>query len=868
MAGFKIETEDWSAGHLAVHREYLIGDDGNPELSLLRHPSYPFRASITFDDATEVSAELLNVARSYVARIREMSPQIPADLDRPAGFGWLPIEWDGPTGLSDPRGSFEVRRHSEAGDELDRTAVLMAGPRELRPDGESRPTSGGDAAAKPVGAGIATSKVASVTGLEVGLRIVAHVDSSAAGVLGVRVTGFSACGLSRAKEHPLHPALKRDEVIWRALELARSTLKFGSGTFHGFEAHETGLSAMGGASGGPDGGAAVGPTYLWHLETSVRADGSLAFGAVRTVRQVTDAMGAQPPATRRGSVVSRVILRDPASGGGGPPTRDGLLDQGGSDVIKVQELLEDADNGLFQVLQSKVADRENQDENTQSIDPARLPLRSDHLAAAHAYLRAREFFDLMRKFGFLPAAYFKFAKLPLRMCHRASFDKKPDGNVVNAQVCLKGDPLDLSKPYAPAVRPQLEVRFGSAALRHRWLLENDHGHMSAQPLGLAADPRWAWHEFGHVLSYAAGGALEFEFAHSAGDALAAVLNDPRSHLARGTQPASDSRDRLEKVMRGRTFPWVPTHRRHDREAASGWGWCGRLNRQRHAPRVLPPPLRKGYAEEQMLSSSIFRLYCSIGGNTFRHTGKRTRAAQYCVYLVMRAIALLGPAGLVPVRSADAFASAMIDADIGTRGLFASYAGGCVHKVVRWAFEQQGLFATGDPQEIVEGAGLPPPVDLWIKDKRQPADGGYQATPLLWRDANNQQWHAHEEDLKVDGNGKVRVVVGNRGSKSATAVSVQAWAAPATSGALSWQRLGDASVDRIAGGAETEVDISPKRPVPATPYYVIAEVTCPEDRSNFDPVSALPCASGEPPQSTVQLVNMVACDNNLGLRLFR
>ena len=70
------------------------------------------------------------------------------------------------------------------------------------------------------------------------------------------------------------------------------------------------------------------------------------------------------------------------------------------------------------------------------------------------------------------------------------------------------------------------------------------------------------------------------------------------------------------------------------------------------------------------------------------------------------------------RSADALVSAMVDADIGTRKPGELFLGGCLHKVVRWSFERQGLFATASPEKNVEGPGLPPKVDLWVKDRRR------------------------------------------------------------------------------------------------------------------------------------------------------
>ena len=132
------------------------------------------------------------------------------------------------------------------------------------------------------------------------------------------------------------------------------------------------------------------------------------------------------------------------------------------------------------------------------------------------------------------------------------------------------------------------------------------------------------------------------FAHSTGDALAAILGDPSLDV--------------DDPLRMATFPWVFLNRWHDRSVHSGWSWCGSYHRQSE----FPPDSafrRKGYRSEQILSTSLFRLYRALGGDTNRIGGKRAnagkaetaagrmvrqRAADYTAYLVMRAIAWLGP----------------------------------------------------------------------------------------------------------------------------------------------------------------------------------------------------------------------------------
>ena len=68
-------------------------------------------------------------------------------------------------------------------------------------------------------------------------------------------------------------------------------------------------------------------------------------------------------------------------------------------------------------------------------------------------------------------------------------------------------------------------------------------------------------------------------------------------------------------------------------------------------------------------------------------------------------------------------------------------GGCVHKVILWAFEQQGLNATTVSSETVEGPGLPPNVDIYIADRRSAGKGGYWPVPLTVAPGQTPDWHA-------------------------------------------------------------------------------------------------------------------------------
>jgi hypothetical protein len=468
----------------------------------------------------------------------------------------------------------------------------------------------------------------------------------------------------------------------------------------------------------------------------------------------------------------------------------------------------------------------------------------------------------------------------------------PDGIGINAEVRPNDSGLSSSAPWhSPAGtqpidhRPQLVVRFGAAETDHRWQRRSSDGHLQqTQYLGLAIDPCWAWHEFGHVLAYASIGEMEFRFAHSAGDAMAAIAVD------------ADTTLEVDDEARGRTFSLFPLPRRHDRAARLGWCWCGSRSRARLAAQDLGPDRRLGYFEEQLMSSSLFRLYRSLGGDTppVGVSTLRRSASEYCLYLIMRAIALLGPDNVVPARSADHFVSALIDADLGTGDWSIDVTdqadhvvggtaartlvrrGGQVHKVIRWAFEAQGLYANTDAHQVVDGEGRPPPVDLYIADSRSPADGGYHPVALRWQTADGPpgraasagepEWHASPTALRRRGN-RVELTVHNRGHDDATRCLAQVWiwANDADQGGQ-WQALTSADAvppDTVAGnGGSARFNFEWPTAESAWPAetwrWVLARADCPADPANLPFDTPPPLGDGS------ALLSWVAHDNNLAL----
>ena len=530
--------------------------------------------------------------------------------------------------------------------------------------------------------------------------------------------------------------------------------------------------------------------------------------------------------------------------------------------------------GAMEVRQTRLGTAYGDPAKLQVITPSNLPLRSDAQAAAHAYLRGDELIRRLLAYGWQPHDYFKLIKQPLLLRHRAPLKGAGDGIAVNAQV----RPVGVGSGVYPQITPQpipglmaeLEVSFGWCDLAHRSRRPNDAGRERAQPLGLAADARWAWHEFCHVLIFANLGELEFPFAHSAGDALAAIIADP---------DAKQVRRAAERFI---TFPWVFTPRRHDRNVMTGWCWCGRRNLSRlaRASANAPRERRLGYFEEQLMSTSLFRLYRCIGGDC--DPAACRSASDYTVYLVMSAIQLLGLQQAAPAYTVDQFVSALIHADLaaGAWNITADWpeaqsprplrrVGGCVHKVILWAFEQQGLNATINAGEVVEGPGLPPNVDIYIADRRSKGKGGYWPVPLSVPAGQTPDWHAADSAVAL-AQGKLVVKVRNRGQVAATGVEVKCWVLPAGSASPDdptlWKPLPVST-----GTPPTTVNLTSAAtyrfdPVvggtPLTgPYLVKVSATCPADRSNIDPMTTTPLGN-----SVTPLADLVANDNNLGLRI--
>jgi hypothetical protein len=334
-----------------------------------------------------------------------------------------------------------------------------------------------------------------------------------------------------------------------------------------------------------------------------------------------------------------------------------------------------------------------------------FPPRTDDFAAVSAYYHQTQLFRRIADLGFPIAGYFDGTDFPIPIDHR--------GTGVD----------DINAHWSPN-------GFGGTGHQCYSLCDLTN---TAQPLGRSVDPWVHWHEMGgHGTLGDHVGKGTFNFAHSAGDGLAALQMDPESAL-RGT------------TERFRYAPFRPgPPRRFDRT----WLWGG-------------PEDDKQYRSEQILATCHFRIYRSIGGD-HADLGRRLFASRAATYLILRAIGQLTP----PTNpdNADLWCEQLQKADL-QNWLSEGLSGGAYSKVIRWAFEKQGSYG-----------GKPPAVDVYIDDGRA---GEYQFEPVHW--ANQSMWNRNAPDGLPGHQNAIAgaknffyVKVKNRGTSASGTVTVQGY----------------------------------------------------------------------------------------------
>ena len=853
---------DWKKDSPAIIRTPSVG-----LATGISHPSYPFEGQW---NAADAGHPVPKIAMAYLDAVKQMLG-LPLNLlkntgefrPRPSGMQltWLPISApDAPVGPINPRHSFWLRRYDDPANQanlIDRTAVLAATV-------SSHP-----------------NDPATALGSRLGIRIVAHVAASGAAPWHVRITSAS-CSTGLASSLDTGDA---------GFSILTASL-LGEVRDQGFKVQLANAAGLEGYGLYIDGLRVLRPATkdaLIDLYVNAPAVDEKSLAYALTVRMAGD-LGAgfadmqiksiqRRPLRAHAQVRPNLFPLDPASQAGvgalvgarsnrapermppflAPTTLKGLNEAGGSTTL--------TDGAEIEVMQSNVGDRAADETQPQVVVLAEAgSVRTRAHTALSAYQRAMEFFDALKGGGFTPSLYFRHAKVPLRVRHRATIQPGPgkDGRTVNAQVDFDPAHYEAGDAWNQNALRQIQVRFALADLKRSAALAR------RQPIGIACDPRWAWHEFGHVLLAASTGELEFRFAHSAGDALAAILCDPDSKLA------------AHPRMRYATFPWAYLNRRHDRDVRHGWSWCGTRHRQRRFPPDGAALRHKGYESEQILSTTLFRLYRALGGEALDKNGHidvvaRREAANYAAYLIMRAIGECGAESTVTIEDPSQFEATLRDADTATSSM-GQRIGGCAHKLVRWAFEMQGLPISPDWDATLNAPAPPPDSDLFIDNGRPAADssadrGGYMPVSLDWESATPPPWHA---DGFVTRSGKnIRVHVRNRGGIDVPDARVGVWyAAVQGPSAPNWNSTSGnppvASWTPASGGpaAPKTVKAWPdpgetfgqfKLPSASASYWVLAAVTCAADPANIDPVTALPCVTAE-----TRIADLVGGDNNIAI----
>lgn len=435
-------------------------------------------------------------------------------------------------------------------------------------------------------------------------------------------------------------------------------------------------------------------------------------------------------------------------------------------------------------------------------------VRTNEFAAVNAYYHVDRFFRLVEELGFPLSTYFGGTTFPVPTDHRGF-----SGVGINAHCNGTGSGID-HLCYALA-----------------------HLGDTTNPIGIALDWRVHLHELGgHGILHDHVGGPNFGFSHSAGDSMGVILADPES-----TAP-----DRFVLL------PFVPAiARRHDRPVLT-WAWDG-------------PNDVGGYSSEQILSTTLFRAYRSIGGDA-SGVGRRRFAARYMTYLILRTVGTLTPA--TNPAHARAFANSMIATDAlnwVSEGVY----GNAYGKVIRWAFEKQGLrFDAPFPAKFtVTTEGPPPAVDVYIDDGR---GGEYSYQPVHWN--TTTIWNRKKADgglthqtPKLHKKNYAYVKIKNRGTQTANNVVVRGFHTKPAAGLL-WPSDFEAfttaqiSVGTLGPNSSEEKIVGPFEWQPNVNAYghdcMLMVVTATSDPSNVDTFT---------PGEVIPEWRLVPNDNNVGQR---
>ena len=446
--------------------------------------------------------------------------------------------------------------------------------------------------------------------------------------------------------------------------------------------------------------------------------------------------------------------------------------------------------------------------------------RTNHFAAVNAYYHPDRLFALIEDLGFPVSSYFNGTSFPVHVDHRASTSASPGASGIEINAFCAGDGQ------------------GNGIGLVGYCL-GDTGD-TANPIGRAVDKWVHWHEIGgHGILWDHVNSPNFGFAHSAGDGLAALQNDPESLLR-----ALPERFRYAPFRAG-------LDRWFNRDVAAGWAWGGSQD-------------IGGYNSEQILATCHFRIYRSLGGDA-ADVARRWFASRVVTYLILRAVSTLTPA--TNPSNALGFCNALMAVDLlnwTSEGLY----GGAYNKVIRWAFEKQGLFQPPAAPTPVVSAGAPPTVDVYINDGR---NGEYEYKYDHWN--NTSVWNRNSADggtthqsAILGATNYVYVKIKNRGTAAASNVVVKGYHCLPGAG-LTWPTdfvqmtpLAGIPIASIGPNNTEEVIVGPFEWTPNANVYghdcLLMIASAEGDPSNVDNFTA-----GE----SIEEWRLVPHDNNVGQR---
>jgi hypothetical protein len=487
-------------------------------------------------------------------------------------------------------------------------------------------------------------------------------------------------------------------------------------------------------------------------------------------------------------------------------------------------------------------------------------VRTNDFAAVNAYYHVDRFFRLVADLGFPitgTGGYFDGTDFPVEVDHRGL------DNTINAHCVGDGDGID-------------HACFALADTTD-----------TTNPIGIATDWRVVLHELaGHGILYDHVGVANFGFSHSAGDSFAMILNDYLSKWHEGAAldrfllapfvPAVPRRSNrgvsewsvasltLTNGGSGYTSPPTVTIAGGGGTGATAfvplWGISGG-----HITNVFiidpgtgftsAPSVvftggggtsaaatttigtwawgggmdQGGYLSEQILSTSMFRFYRSIGGDS-TSVSRREFAARCTAYLLLHAVETLTP--LSNPSSPAQFLNALKTADTDnwtSEGVF----GGAYEKVLTWAFEKQNL-----------NNGSPPNIDVYIEDGRAGEYGFlpiHYATTAIWNRRNPDGLSGHEEPGSGVKN-YAYVKIKNRGTSVANNVVVKGYHCKPSAGVLWPMDFQPMTTTQLSAGTvqpnnSEEKTVGPFEWVPVTNAWghdcMLMVVSATGDTSNVD-----------------------------------